>query len=605
MPLLPSTPGAIRYGTFTFGAETETTGLSVVPQYDEARRTVIYNKYQFTIETVLAGAPQDAAVRAIVQQLTKPAFPFTYTGRGIGVTVNIGRARDVVWGPTPLSCDVKPLGGGNAVKLTWKVEVHIPDCADAVYQFAMMEFNYSINYSIDATGYTTRTHSGFVRIPQTRVTPGARGLIDSADAYREAINPRLPFGFRRIPGQFTLSMDKCRLDFSIVDEQLPPNILPPGIIEATAEHTVSSPPMKWMNWDCTLSATYELARGDGATIAAARDAFFRLLRDRVTTTTAAAAVKYPGDLPGGDAPGREPSVVVPVSFSFSEPEIYGHTKAKFVATYMVKGAGITKMLAHSGAWRPTPDGRWFAWTASIPTATGPRGHARLVFDLKDDRIVDLCRETDFKMGDAADSGGPIKGDPVLPVPAGAIPGGIADIPAGVFPVPTPEKSWLHWESSTAISVDSGIVPLMTLPSAPIREVNDLLGGSWGATAAAHDRRWQGAALPKTDAFLLANTSQVPPENRPGGDYQRRKQSCYLYFRGRAARVRFGIPCPVLQTWGNVKLVPANRHDKGEGFAGGIVGNVGWPVYGASWNLRYWVPEIPSNVDLPVSGVSVL
>jgi len=90
MPL-PSTPGEIRYGTYTFGVETETTSLSVVPVFDEAGRAVKHNKYTFTIETVLAGADSlDASVRRIVQQLTKPAYPFAYTGRGLGVSVNIG-----------------------------------------------------------------------------------------------------------------------------------------------------------------------------------------------------------------------------------------------------------------------------------------------------------------------------------------------------------------------------------------------------------------------------------------------------------------------------------------------------------------------------------
>ena len=208
--------------------ETVTTGISVVPEYDAAGRTVVHNTYTWTIETYLTGTATDAAVRAAVQQLTKPAYPFRYTNRGLGVVVNIGSVRDVVWGPKPISCDVVPLGAGNGVKLVWKVAARIPDCADAVYSFAMAEWNYTIQYSIDATGYSRRTHTGFVRIPVTRTSPSSRSIPDSADAYRERINPPLPRGFRRIPGEFTLSMDKARLDFSIVDEQLPPNILPPG-----------------------------------------------------------------------------------------------------------------------------------------------------------------------------------------------------------------------------------------------------------------------------------------------------------------------------------------------------------------------------------------
>lgn len=580
-------PGISKYGGYTFPVETETTGISVVPQYDQAGRTVIHNTYTLTLQSYLTGRATDASVRAIVQQLTKPAYPFIYAGRGLGVAVNVGGVRDVVWGPKPQSCEIKPLGGGNGVLLTWRVSFCIPDCSDATYAFAAMEYNYTLQWSIDEGGYTRRVYSGFIRVPMTRGrSPQDRVIPDSADVYREQINPPMIPGYRRIPGEFTISQDKCRLDFSIQDVQFQTNVPPPGIIKADADHQLSSTPGKFYEWNGSLNATYELAIGSGATPADARDAFFALLKDRVGWTMYALSLKGGPNLPpnpgaqGGKLDNAGNYAVIPVSFTMSEPSIYGPPVCRYAVTYRVTGASLRDMLLASGLWRPTPDGNWVAWAASMQNTLGPRGHSGLIFNPGDDSIVDLCN------GNAVDidlSNGGNKS-----------PGGFQGIPSDTFPAPTPDASWLDYKCHTYMEVDNNNVPITTLLTKPGKAVNDILGGlALGAIGAVPGREW----IPELD-FFTPPVKNVPPEDVPGGDVQRRKQKMYLHLTGSAARVAYPIPCPLAASWNGSPLTPCNRLNKGEGFWAGVIGDVGYPVYGARWNLRYFVEEVPTAV-LPV------
>src|SRR5262249_34253683 len=134
------------------------------------------------------------------------------------------------------------------------------ECDMAQYAFALMEYNFKLGVSIDASGYSRRNFTGHIRIPQTRITVDDRRLSDQADAYREQVVPALLVGFRRESSDFALSDDKCRLDFTVVDVEVGPNYPPPGVVEVSMSHEVSTDKVYGARWAATLSATYELAR---------------------------------------------------------------------------------------------------------------------------------------------------------------------------------------------------------------------------------------------------------------------------------------------------------------------------------------------------------
>ncbi len=576
----------IQYGTFRFPVETETTNLIIRPEWDGAERTAVANTYEITLYTTLANI-NDNQVRAIVQQLSKPAFPFLYQGTGLGVQVNIGNRTDLAWGPKPQVISVKPLGGGNAVGLTWTVKLSIPDFAGHEnYRGQLMEFNFGLTYDVDASGFTNRVYSGYCRIPMTRAgSPLNRKVIDSVDRFREDINPPLMLNFRRASRTFTISPDKRTLEFRIVDEELRPNVPPPDVLHAEASHSMNSTPGKLYEWTATLSATYEVVPGR---VTSAIRAFFALLRDRVGWSMH--ALKLAGGPtspppPPGVAPGNQiqnipnkPSII-PITFTLNEPEIYGNTKVSLACTYRINGASLKDMLTASGLWRPTPDSNYKLWAASVAIPQSPRGYAQLVFAPGSDSIVDLGQsvvEVDLRNGGGR---GP------LPVNT---------LPPGIFPPPRPETSWLSWKNSIYLESNNGLVKVNLLDDKNKNaKPEDLMFGNGFAAAGG---AVAGLILPKTPGFFY----EPPPKAAEHEtNFQLRSEWAWITMFGSATRAGYPIECPTLLKWGDQKLYPANRTNKGEGFWCGVVGNCGVPVHGARWKLRFFCPKIPDKGDLPV------
>lgn len=585
--------GEVSYGGYRFPSHTETTAINVVPQYDAAGRTVVYNAIRISLRAILTGSAIDAATRAVTQVLTRPAMPLVYRGRGYGLYVNVGAVRDVRWGPKPVDATLKPLGGGNAALLTWTVEVNVPDAPSARYTFFPMEFNYSLTFDIDEAGYTTRTYTAYVRIPLTRANGLSRTIDDSADRLLEQIVPPLVPGFRRIPPSRTLSEDKCRLDVTCQDVQMPPNVPPPGAIDASASHTLTSTPGKLFEWTGTIEGTYEIARNGTATAAVARDSFFALCKDRIGQTIQRVSSGQTSELRTAGTGGGTKPVVIPVSFSMAEPEIYGRTKARFSLTYRVVQASLRDMLQASGMWRPTPDGRsWQAWAAPLEPVLNPRGHAGLVFTPNDDRIVDLLQ--------------PVPPSLALLGQLNRRGRSAGTIPRDVFPEPTPEGSWLEYTNAVYIETDSGVVEVRTLPTEPREAAGDLYGSSAGRSAAAVAAAAALGTITGTfPADVTANADfYFPPARKPdqqkrGGLAQkqapqrRARQGGRLYMVGRAVRVRYAIPEPTATRWGEATLTPANRPDRGEGFWSAVVGNALWPVVAARWRLSFLMDTVPA------------
>jgi len=200
---------------------------------------VIFKVYSITLKDTIGGLTgtiagytstitTDAVIMDAIQRLTEPAGEFHYENKGLGnLVINLpggGDVRDVVWGPKPQMLSYKPHGAGVGCDIVWKVDIALVTCDDGIFDGLFpMEFCYTVQFSIDKSGYQTRTYSGFVRIPQTRLEQGDRLLQRTADKLREQINPQPITGYRRIPGEFTISEDKCRLNFTIRDEQIGPN----------------------------------------------------------------------------------------------------------------------------------------------------------------------------------------------------------------------------------------------------------------------------------------------------------------------------------------------------------------------------------------------
>lgn len=584
----PYIPQAITYNGFTFPSGTLTRNFTVSPVQDETKRTIIYSVFAITLEFYISGTPADAQFANMLSRLTQPAAAFRYRGRGMtDIQVNLLGARDVIWGPFPTVAECSPRGSDRTVKVVWTINFAIPTCGDARYT-GPMEFQYSTDIAIDKAGITTRTYKGFIRVAQTRRDIKNRRVLDSADLWREKINPPLIDGFRRIPGQFSLSADKCRLDFSIVDEEFPgPNFPPPNVIEVDSEHSYTNQqPGDLAKWVGHLSATYKLPKNRDLTvnslgIHSAVTAFGKLAVDRLDDFIKG---KAGFGVFGGKASGIKPSII-PITFTASDLTIHGQTQVHLEMSYRVAGASLAQIMNFGGLWRAVPGSDWELWATSIKDPLSSRGLAQIRFTPGEEEIVDLCARIPPEPPKKQTRRRPRRRGRFVP----------ANLPS-VFPPPAVSRSWIDYNASVRAETDAGNVVGVTLPTSPL-ERSDRTDSVWDAL---------GRVLPGgADRSLSPVATDVKPTD--GGDaamgkvfvQQRTKPIVYLYLSGYAMRAGYPIPQPSLVEVNGKAVTPV-----GGSFQQAIVGQGGLdgsiPIYAARWNLPYVVTEMPTGKrGLPV------
>ena len=554
-----ATVGTVSYNGFTFNETTESQ-VEGRPVYDAAERTVVYVVYTFTIKATITTGPSTydtgPTLEDIRRRLTTPGAQLTYSGKGFGgLSINVSTVKDVVWGPKPRLLRWKSVGSSAACEIEWACEVAIPECTAARYQFALMEVNFRLQFAIDQSGYTRRVYSGHLRIPQTRAAASARNLSDSADAYREQIVPALAPGFRRLSQDFTLDESKCRLDFSIIDEEMPPTVPPPGVVQVEANHEIQNQHNSFHQWVGTLSASYELARD--VPRRQALDFFSALLRERVLQRAGAA------------------NVVIPVAFRMSEPEIYGRQGASFSFSYLLTTT-LANIVGASGLWTPVGTSNYSLWRTSLANrALHPRGNAQLRFQPSEDVIVDLCAGNVVTLS----TGGL---QPTLRT--------LGPLPLS-FPKPTPAQSFLHYELRTVLEPEDQVVLHTALPQQQVTlKTGSQLTATLSTDLSQSSGTSSGAARLQadTDSYEVSYTSTGPDEI-----VQLCKQpTLALTLEGKALRACFLIQPPTLTTVGGLPVTPANR--EGNGFRSWIIGNLGVPVVAAEWSLRYLLPGVPAG-----------
>lgn len=565
--------GTTSYGTFVFPVNTETVGYSIRPIYDQAGRTVVYNVLSITLAAkiylgesiTIGGATYDLTNAASIEtvmalirsELTKPALPLVYTDMGMGaLSVNVpgGTMKDVAWGPKPQILALQHLAGANAISLQWSCEVATVLCGDAVFENQPLEFNYSVTYNLDRSGYTTRSVDGFVRIPLTRRFGADRRLTTSADDWRAKITPALLSGFRRVYGPFVLSPDRTRLDFSIRDEEMGPGALPEGVVDADISHTMvnASQPLGFSRWLMTFDASIEMSRDWPPE--SAWDAFYELLRKRLDYTknqlTGFAAVRTPAARE--NVPRK--CFILPMQLRCTERGITGKPSTQFTFVYSVISSFET-ILKNSALWQPL-DTSWDRWSASLAgTAFHSRGSARLKYNPADDAIVDLCLSQGVKT---------IKGEKQPETPEEMI------IRQAAGPCPEPIDSWVMYQNEIHVEDAQNTSVHVPLPVTRL-QLDPITSGFFD---------------PQPIGYNVATFKEQPEakvQTRAGANY-------YVWMTGYALRVCYPIVPPELRKVQNIDVTPANRSDRDEGFKTWIAGYVGHTLYGASWRLRYILPS---------------
>ena len=572
--------GTCSYNGVTFGVMTASQ-VDGSPVYDSAGRTVIYVVYKITVETTLnAGGvtSTDSTLEDLRRRLTTPGGELRYNGKGFGnnLSINTGTGgsnpRDVVWGPKPRLLSWESAGGNLSARVKWVVEVAIPDCTSATYLFEKpMSYCFKVQYAIDQEGYTTRTYSGHLLVAQTRSSVTTRTIQYNADQFRDRVVPPLPLGFRRRQ-TFDLSEDKCRLDFTIVDEELPAP-LPPGVLHCDASHQVRNvKPRNLFMWSGTVTANYELDRT--VSRALAWKYFLQLVRHRVELTKRFASLNGIGI---GAETSAAKSFVLIGNLSMTEPDLYGRNKASFSCNYFFT-CDRKVLLRASGLFTPVPDSNYVTWRASLAnSAHHIRGNAKMYFSARDDALIDLCdpgTRIDSSSGFISDfRGGP-------------------DEPVGNT-CPPPNASWLHYALRVIVEVLDQAAELKTLPEEPVdprpkppklEEFAPVQGGILGGAA---------TIINNQDIFQ----SMYSKGEELSEVQYRTSPTILITLEGEALRACYEIAAPTLRRVGGAEALPFR--DESDFYKTAIVGNLGEvPVVGAAWRQTWILTEGPKGVGVP-------
>jgi hypothetical protein len=575
----------------------QTIGFSCKPVYDASQRTVIYIVYSITIkDTIQTDYPTttDAQLELARVILQAQGGAFTYTGKGFGnFAINVNDVYDVVWGPKVTNVKATMKGNSYAWDIVWTVDVAIPECSTAAFlgTGSVLEAVYKVDYAIDKSGYSTQTIDGFIRIAQTRYFQADHTLHESADDYRENIYPNPIQGFRRNGSRFSLDESKCKLTFSITDEEMPPNYPGPGIVEARASHRIrNQEPYIMSMFIEIIEATYELAKGVSADNAL--QAFIQLVHSRTPPDNAKLNQTI-------------------VSFETAEPQIYGKTEAQFSITIWTWGGGVKqtggpnigKIVNQPGTplyigqlWTPVPFNSWPGWAQSLAfSAFDSRGIADLHYDTDNDALVDPC----FFPPPTFVVPPPGTMNPPQPKPKGITvpqpqPGPTPPSPpylgangtygSGLnklfgFADPTPANSWIKFTNEVHFQSQSNDIVHMPLPSSPIVYPAGGAGSNFGNSSYGNPNVANG---PQGEVPLTA----------PAAILQRRGAPSYVvHLRGSAIRAKYPVSQPQLLSIGGQKVVEQNL--AGNGFRQSYFGDADIPIYRAEWDIRYIVLNAPA------------
>lgn len=207
--------------------------------WDEPRRALMWVDYTLFIRTIFfasSEARMNLLMRYIQQKLVIPRMHLSIggLGSGLGAIANFGAdpsayQADILYGPFPGPIEARPLGQA-AWEVDWSIKFSINPCVSpSTDLLAFTSFNFSTVWNNDFEGTCTRTISGWATIPRFSDYRSPRAVTTLAENTRGNILVVLPSGFRRVSNVWRESEDKNRLDFNIVDEQLPGDPFPTGV----------------------------------------------------------------------------------------------------------------------------------------------------------------------------------------------------------------------------------------------------------------------------------------------------------------------------------------------------------------------------------------
>lgn len=574
------------YNGYAFPGGTATE-LVVRPVSSEDGRTIKYSIITISATWYVQSATsseQESKVTDIIKSLQKQGGSYRYQLHGVGEITGYGEDRDVAWGPRPGDVKIRPLGP-LAAMLRWELQIAYPQC-DRGAGLLFTEYYYSISFSIDAAGYTSRRISGGIEIPQTRMDGNIRRVRKSVDEFYDQIVPAELPGFTRVSKERNVSNNRSKLTFNFVDEEQK-DTPPANIVAAEGSFRIQSFPRVLSRYSATLSCSYTLAKRTPRQFAI--DAFVKLMLDRT-----GAAKRIPG------------SAVVLIAFS-AEEGLYDNAHRVSFSAQWTFASSLLNCVRDCGMFRPT-GGSWDQWRNSPfnQSAMGVRGNAGLIVSAKDDAIIDLCANSFQEEG--------------KPIVLTARRNSLADAVQALNGV-SPNNSWISYDCAVQIATNENTTLLKPIPKEPLsglrNAVNRVLSGfpgGGGAGGPSSPGGGAGGTGTGTGGGTGGGSGQqqpgpLPPDNTRGtlitgggaqptkDQVQQRATTTYtVTLVGSAVRAGFEISPPQLVSIGGAEVKQLSQD-----FQQQRVAQYSDQVYKARWKIVYRTVSPPTKQQIVTPG----
>lgn len=570
-------------GVYVFSPACNILKVSHKPILSGDKRTVSHTVHTFILEDTLQATDQLDGTKvdttAIRRILNYPGGQLTVSGVGVGLfAVNVALVvggpikYDCLWGPIPTELSWENQGNGKAGKVVWQVTCATPEqCANAASQQAVMDYCYDVVFKKDKAGYQTRSITGYVAIPITRIDLNSRVSPDNVDRLRESCYPSIAVGWKRTEDSWKASMDRRRADFIYTDEEQPPNSPAAGVVDCDENQSVESGDHLLGKQTTTLTGTYEMAKARARSESWVH--FTKFCKSRILAINAA-FVQQNNQLPVANQTAL--CWPIPIKLRLDE-SVHSRTSGKFslVLQYTLAAANFATALANavaaSGLWTPPLEGghNYAPWNQSM-IANGvftARGIANTSFpnNAQTDTIIDLC----LNSSPATLTGNNI----IVGMPAA----GPATI---VMPAPPPQSSFLDYRLKMRVEEFDSVAELKPLPIEPILYT----GGDSTLTTVSNS---------SLNTFTSLDGYRPSYPNTPVSTLQDRSGThTAVTVYGAALRAGYLITPPKLQMIGGV--TPRRQNREGTFFQQWLHAHYGIAIYAAAWATRYILPSQPNG-----------
>lgn len=358
------------------------TRMNIKPVRTPDDREVLYTDIVVEVETWLVSddPPVGELIDTYKRILMTPGLKFTLQDKVYG-TIEVGgdaALKDAAYGPWPLDCSIKPLGGENAAFVTWKVKVALPRCLDSASRLeGLAGLSMEVTHAFDPDTQMMRETVTGELVIAAAAEDGRPHL--SADDWRERLknNSRPPLGFRPIEKSFNLSADRRTLKYAISHEQLN-RALPEHVLTMKSAHSerLSFKDGKFKKSTCTITAAVTTA--PGAKRSSALLAFLRLVEYRMARRR---AIQRTGKCK-----------IIEMAHVYEESDLYHRPVSNFSYVATVHHlASLETILQRSGLWAGVGTTH-AAWVASMDDDKAFEVRGRGALKMPDDvpTLITMC-----------------------------------------------------------------------------------------------------------------------------------------------------------------------------------------------------------------------